>query len=116
MKLLAIFLVAALSASNPIILSVHPQVAIVKSDIDIQVRIFPLKDNRLLTIKMVGGDIDNASEKQLDGENAPILWKSYYKDVLSGHYEVSAWITQSNGKIIKAPNVVVEIRGNATGQ
>jgi hypothetical protein len=99
--LLILILCAAIEAwaESPILLKVSPQVLLNRSDVRIEVRVRRDQRNRLLIVSWDSeSGSGGATRRQLDGEDAAVLYEIIARDLVPANYEIRATTYDEYGK------------------
>lgn len=101
--LLALFLASSAAADEPPIrIRVNTKIAQAPATVNAKVIIGESVDNRLLVILLDGENYGLRSDRQLDGERAPRVFDTWWKDLPCGHYEVRAVLVRvENGRQVE---------------
>lgn len=94
-----LLLLGMAAGPGPVKLTIRPQIMLAKSDIHVEARVPSDADNRILAISWTSDDGSvGETIRQLDGENAPVLFDLWLRDQLPAHYAFIATVYGRNGK------------------
>ena len=99
----------ALLGHQPLTLEVAPVVVPAPGFLTIRALIEADADNRSLEVVAQSDDYTRSSTIDLDGDRAPRLAVFEYRDLPSGHYEVTACLTGAHGRRAGASRWVIVV-------
>src|SRR5579862_2185483 len=86
-------------AEDRLTLTVSPTVSLSPADIEIETRVQPHSDNRLLEVVAESTDFFRSSELPLNGESAPRITSIKFHGLPAGDYFVTATLKAANRTI-----------------
>lgn len=102
-----LLLVSSLLLADTLRIDLRPRAVFVGGSVRLTCKVTPHPDNRLL---QMGFTVWRQSERQLEGDNAPITWEEMYHKVPCDPGDAFCRVTRSNGSIINQ-STSIEVSG-----